>query len=408
MSSHLPAGRLPALTGLRFIAALSIFALHFLPDLPASASRWQGPFSALRDAGISGVPMFFALSGFILTYAYAGMRADASSIKAFFIQRVARIYPIYLVGMLWFAPFALYHRFTTEPASLAWTKVLVGVGVSAPLMQTWFHPMLAISWNGPGWSLSVEAMLYLIFPWVLPRMMRLSVGALRGLALVALGASLAWSWGLPWLLRDWAHMDALVDFSPFGHMPAFVYGMALGGLLVKRPGSSRLSHVLAPAGAMLYTALAMWSPQVPAHVLHNTLMLPAFGMVFLGLARGGLGSQWLATRPMALLGEASYGLYILQFGMAMTFTWLVHGLAIHDYWGKFSAYQVTDFTYFAGLLAFCVGMSLVTYRWMEAPWRQSVRAALTRRWLPQKGRTPAAAMGASGDQGAEGQGRKAA
>ena len=376
------AGLLPALTGLRFVAAMAIFALHFLPEPPASwAPAWQHTYKTLRDAGVSGVAMFFALSGFILTHAHLDMRRDRASVLRFYVNRLARIYPVYLLGMLWFAPFALYHRFSTETASLAWTKILVGWAVSLPLVQTWFHPMLALSWNGPGWSLSVEFVFYLLFPLMLPAVRSLRPAGLGVLMAGALALSLFWSWLMPRWLGAWPHAAALVDFGPLAHLPTFVFGMALGAWFHRRPQVGWLSHLLAPMGALLYLVLALAIPE-PGHVLHNTLMLPAFGLIFMGLAKGGLGTAILSNRYMVKLGEASYGLYILQFGMAMTFAWLVSGLRVQDYWGDFNVHLVRDFPFFAGLVAFCVVLSLLSHRWVEAPGRERLRAALLRRWLP--------------------------
>lgn len=59
------AADLPALTGVRFIAAFWVLCYHAVPrtGLPA-------PVAAVVDAGYSGVSLFFVLSGFILTHAY--------------------------------------------------------------------------------------------------------------------------------------------------------------------------------------------------------------------------------------------------------------------------------------------------------------------------------------------------
>lgn len=57
-------GTIPALTGLRFAAALMVFFSHYnIPGLDGWALRVQG-------SGYSGVTFFFVLSGFIITYNY--------------------------------------------------------------------------------------------------------------------------------------------------------------------------------------------------------------------------------------------------------------------------------------------------------------------------------------------------
>jgi len=64
-----PRPRLPALTSLRFFAALHVVFFHFLAFKIASSEGWLGQISSI---GYVGVSFFFVLSGFILVYTYAG------------------------------------------------------------------------------------------------------------------------------------------------------------------------------------------------------------------------------------------------------------------------------------------------------------------------------------------------
>src|SRR5262249_14107703 len=63
---------IPALTGLRFIAALTVVISHSVTLLllfPAGAMpRWQ---SYLLEIGGIGMPLFFVLSGFVIHYNYS-------------------------------------------------------------------------------------------------------------------------------------------------------------------------------------------------------------------------------------------------------------------------------------------------------------------------------------------------
>ena len=69
-------GTLPALTSLRFLAALMVVAYHYLA------------FAELRVTAVAhgdlGVSFFFILSGFILSHVYAGRGlADSPSLRSF-------------------------------------------------------------------------------------------------------------------------------------------------------------------------------------------------------------------------------------------------------------------------------------------------------------------------------------
>ena len=59
---------LPALTGIRFYAALLVYLSH-VPIIPGGESLVGQRL--LFNAGVVGVSFFFVLSGFILTYNYA-------------------------------------------------------------------------------------------------------------------------------------------------------------------------------------------------------------------------------------------------------------------------------------------------------------------------------------------------
>ena len=69
---HAPTRRppLPALTGLRAVAALWVVVFHYRDDVLALAPG-LAPFDTFMRAGYLGVDLFFPLSGFVLAYTYA-------------------------------------------------------------------------------------------------------------------------------------------------------------------------------------------------------------------------------------------------------------------------------------------------------------------------------------------------
>lgn len=86
--------RLPALTSLRFFAALAVVFFHLHALHITSGQAW---FHKLSSLGYVGVSFFFVLSGFILVYTYAGHTWKAS---VFWRARFARIYPASLCSRL--------------------------------------------------------------------------------------------------------------------------------------------------------------------------------------------------------------------------------------------------------------------------------------------------------------------
>src|SRR2546423_1204586 len=164
--------RLPALTSLRFFAALHVFMFHV-----QAIGGVFGPASyrSLASIGYVGVTFFFVLSGFVLVYTYAGKAITA---RDFWRARLARVYPAYAFALLLTAPFfvfAVHHYSEIKVPFMAFQAAhfKVAGALEILLLQSWVPPA-ALSWNAVGWSLSVEAFFYLLFPLVLLRYSRFS------------------------------------------------------------------------------------------------------------------------------------------------------------------------------------------------------------------------------------------
>ncbi len=364
---------LPALTGLRFVAALGVVVFHRGQDfVQAHGPGWLVPIAA---SGYVGVSLFFVLSGFILAYTYFEEPARPPSPLAFYQARVARLYPVYLVGLLIAWPFGL--RDLARLGDV--TARARGVGAwlaEALLLQSW-HPETACGLNCPGWSLSVEVFFYALFPF-LGFMFYRSVRA--HLALVPLLSALAVA--APVLYHalqpdGLAHIDpgthtplvSLVKYNPLLHLPEFALGIVVAGLHFA--WRARGGAWTWPVWSLALVLLALvWGPSLPHLVLHNGLLAPVFGWLILTLARpDSTAARVLAWRPLVLLGEASYSLYIVHMPLAMWYASLAKRLFE-------GARPGWDFPLY---LALSVGLSLLLYRLVELPARRVVRAYFARR-----------------------------
>src|SRR4051794_29809514 len=89
---------LRALTGLRFVAAMQVLLYHVYAPGSRGAPGWV---RALVGSGYVGVGLFFVLSGFVLAYNYLEpMEAGRVSRREFWLARLARVYPVYLLGLV--------------------------------------------------------------------------------------------------------------------------------------------------------------------------------------------------------------------------------------------------------------------------------------------------------------------
>ena len=124
--------RLPALTGLRFVAAAMVFVLHSMPQ----PEKWLS-----LDQGVS---FFFVLSGFILTYIYPDL-PDFAAVKRFYVARAARLWPLHLLTMLLVVGVGGIRSFET-------------LALNALLLQAWMPVQrIYFSSNPVSWSISTEA-----------------------------------------------------------------------------------------------------------------------------------------------------------------------------------------------------------------------------------------------------------
>ncbi|MFE3287656.1 acyltransferase family protein, partial [Streptomyces sp. NPDC059233] len=174
--SRPPASRLPSLTGLRFIAALLVFAFHTTWQtrfIGGSAGQTLG--DVFDHAGFYGVSFFFVLSGFVLTWS---ARPDDTAPRVW-RRRLAKIYPNHLVT---FVLAAVVMLVAADPFTAK------GTLANLFLVQAWF-PDITVpnTMNAVSWSLSVELFFYLSFPFLLRVLNRVPVARLWPLA-ATLGA----------------------------------------------------------------------------------------------------------------------------------------------------------------------------------------------------------------------------
>lgn len=306
MSQTIPAKTdIPALTGLRGIAALWVLALHYTLG---AGREGTGFLFDVAAHGAQGVVVFFALSGFILAYVYDRQFTGGISAKAYgaFIHaRVARVYPLHLLTLLaWY--FILYQSgILVRPQDNAGSFLM-----SLTLTQAW-GPINYLSWNEASWTISVEAFCYLLAPVMIVLAPKRS--AVFGLILAAL---CVWA-------TYWAPYYKFLAAQGLNPHELFVYGtglfhytlMFVAGIAIL-PVSRRLatqrpiySDLIAAAGFcfLLYTC-----------TLASTDWWALFGslLLILGLARNeGIGRVAFGNSLVVWLGEISFALYLTHIGV---------------------------------------------------------------------------------------------
>jgi peptidoglycan/LPS O-acetylase OafA/YrhL len=309
---------IPALTGIRPFASLLVFAFHFCRPVVSGGPTW---LRSLVGAGFVAVSFFFVLSGFILAVSHGErLRAGGLDWRRFLVRRVARIYPAYLLALLLLVPLALYRPWGAStgafPVGPAWHAVKTGL-LHLFMVQAWWPP-LTLSWNLPGWSVSVEIACYVAFLCLATTLARRSRRArwilLGGLWALSLALTAAYTTLSPEATTVDPDTNApfinLLKLWPPLRIPEFLFGVTLG--LLWREGARSPRWLGAAAATTILLALTH-ARALPYAMLHNALLLPAFGALLWWVAGArGPAARLLGSRPFVSVGKATYGLYILQ------------------------------------------------------------------------------------------------
>ncbi|HEV7407712.1 MAG TPA: acyltransferase [Bradyrhizobium sp.] len=343
--------RLPALTGLRFVAASMVFILHSMPD----PQKWLS-----LDQGVS---FFFTLSGFILAYIYPDL-PDLAAVKRFCVARLARLWPLHLLTTLLVVGISGIPSFET-------------LTLNALLLQAWVPiQRIYFSYNAVSWSISTEVFFCLMFPLLILSLKTNWHWKLFGSAVlvVALIAACNVS-GLPLRSVNDVSAHGLLYINPLSRVFEFIAGMCCcllwRTLQARMPGNTFWMFTLAEGSAIALAIVLLIYPFPFAHPalgpagvlwIMRTSAIPGFCLIIVVFAFGrGLVSQLLGSKLLEFLGEISFAIY------------LIHVLVIGAYRSQFkAALAVSPSADFAITVALCLLAATAMHLLIERPCRSLI------------------------------------
>jgi peptidoglycan/LPS O-acetylase OafA/YrhL len=303
---------IPSMTGIRGIAALwvllfhaqqdadKIFNLRFLQRIPGVQFGWHG------------VDLFFMLSGFILMHAHARdfFQFRRDSLIRFARLRFTRVYPLNAVVLLLIAAFVPF-----QPGFVAWSRSIFGPSTFSAgafvrtlfLATRWFLPGSG-DWNQPVWSLSLEVLGYLAFPFLAFSALRIGKKwQLAGLACLCLVASTA-------ILTRFAFQGEISQIAVVRMASCFITGIALYRLwILSAESGKRWAAWIAAVSVGLLAVSA-------AGLLYRFFRIEGdfqFNFLFAALLyslafQQGIVNAILASRVAVFFGEISFPLYLVH------------------------------------------------------------------------------------------------
>jgi len=292
---------------LRFFAAAAIVFLHMQARI----------FGLPTDARLGlGVGFFFVLSGFILAYVYRDFTGNW--LRAFYIARFARLWPVHIVTLLIAA-------LVIQPHALQYAIFAMTLPYHLTMTHAWL-PIngLVVQWNGPSWSISDEIWFYLVFPFLAsvrrPLILLISI-AIICLLMLFISNTI----GYPTSKLAWTfNANIFIQHHPAMRTLEFAVGVVAGryfnaGNRVR--GNQTALELAAVAIVVLFgitshevyawlhsagaEAFGLWYSQSGGCVLF------AFAILIFAQS-GGVVSKLLSWRFFVILGEISFSTYMLH------------------------------------------------------------------------------------------------
>jgi peptidoglycan/LPS O-acetylase OafA/YrhL len=155
-------GHVPALTGIRGVAACWVMLFHTFIVFGQITGHPEVSHLSVLGRGYLAVDLFFLLSGYILAATYFSRFATQGWMmtRSFAINRVFRVMPLNFVALSAFLGAVVIFGGASFAADQRDATSFVA---SAFLVQSW-GPFSPTAWNYPAWSLSAEWLAYAGFP----------------------------------------------------------------------------------------------------------------------------------------------------------------------------------------------------------------------------------------------------
>lgn len=380
---------IPALTGLRFVAAMMVVIGHGAPLIVGMPNL----VNFLMPLSGAAMAPFFVLSGFVIWLNYSQSfvgHIGTWRLRRFAVARLARLWPMYTVTILIALARMAYlgDHIPKEGTILFLFGVQGWIPAIGNTMAAFTLPLVAHLW-----SVSAEIFLYAFFPLLCVPISRLrNVTTVACVALVNLGLATALHHFLLYqqvavgafvapTLPPSAAMGWVGYYAPYPHFFEFAAGCLAARayeILRTTPISQRERRVARDLG---YISMLAFASSILLYQFIGSLghwfgtaavfmrvgaILPLSFLVFYAARYPGVWSGALSNRLVVLGGEASFSIYLL------------HPIA-ESIWTELAAFipsWMPTLINFAGLLVFTVAISTVTYRLIEVPSRSFLRRTL--------------------------------
>ena len=323
MSKKTAQNYIPALTGVRAMAAYLVFISHFSyvfdGGFPSIVQRFLGEFHI-------GVAIFFVLSGFLITYRYYdNFNLTKDWFKQYLKNRVARIYPMYflLTACAFIYYFITKDQIITKGAGNPIALFFLNISFLRGFFYQYWDTGIS-----QGWSLTVEECFYFSAPCIFLIVKKYKrfylqpiVITITGILLVLIFKNVNWH-------GFFGNFTFMMLFTFFGRCFEFFVGVQLARYMLKN-GFERANKVnftsLGFATIFICVLVMALQPVIkPWHagletpvgiIINNYVLCIAIALLFFGLlTETTMLKKVLANPFFELLGKSSYIFYLIHLG----------------------------------------------------------------------------------------------
>jgi peptidoglycan/LPS O-acetylase OafA/YrhL len=310
--------RLPAVDGLRGLAAMGVLLFHTL-IWKNGGFIWKGGWHNF-SIGAAGLDLFLVLSGFCLTWRLLlpNGKIDKLPIKKYWKRRMIRIVPPYYAALIiaisaayltsvWHVPNP--NQVAPQDLFPFRASTFIPSLVTHITFTHGFFPQYAHHIDGTYWTLSLEEQFYCLFPLLI--LVARKWGAGKATIIILLIPAVWWTANF----CGW-HYPQTTSGGEICFARWFEFGLGMYvAVLVARGQKMRPLFcivLLVFAGFIdynndLFTFLGWHRDYV---LLKNAAWAVAFSTLVFQATQRGLIAQCLSSKPMAALGQISYSLYL--------------------------------------------------------------------------------------------------
>lgn len=329
------------LDALRGIAAMIVVLFHYSMVAEVSCERFK--------FGITGVDLFFMISGFVIALSIH----HVSTAREFIINRLSRLYPTYWTAVTFtFCLICLKHLYMG--LDINWLDYLGNM--------TMFQYYLGIlDLDGPYWTMIIEMIFYiLILLLFVFNLLKYIVPIGSFLCLATVLAARFWEHSK---MEYWFTAIPLLQFFPL-----FFAGILFYKIITKEPKPA-LNYLLV-LGCFVSQILLfkdVGRSRIYINQSEYTVVLSLYFGTFLLFANHWL--RWITISPLLFLGKISYALYLIHYYIISRY--IIPFFVVHQGW---NAWLVL----FVIALPSCILIATAITYFVEVPSNKKMRQMLNR------------------------------